>query len=516
MVKVSIVMPVYNGYDFLERSIESVAKQTLKDVELICIDDGSTDKSLDFLNKLSEKYEFIKILTQKNQGSGIARNNGIKNAEGEYVAFLDADDEFLDVDALERMYNASSINNADMISANLQFINENDEIVNNIFYSNKDYLFISKEDVISPDAYGLPLSFYKNIFKKSFLLEYDIHFPDLKRGQDPPFLAKAIVSTSEIPVIPVNLYGHHFQSGGGAENKVNSYSKRHDYITHYKLTYDILEKKGYFDLVNRYKKKLFIYLNNNFNDDFELSGFKIVNDVFGSDNAYFEGFEDQITEFRIKQIIDYLSNSNDVDFFIKAKKLILDYKIWNNKLLSTSLLKKCFIILNVNSLNEFKNKASRVNDKINNNEDSRKGFSDKESVILSKYITGRVDIKNFGSKDNDVEIIENSDVNANVRQPGWFKNEKGIGTQIESKKGNIRLKIKCVNDGELAVTLRGIDFRDDYDNRIPVYVKYTKLTIDGEDVIENPAFVWHDKPLVHKIDVNDGQDVDIFVEWSAV
>ena len=119
MVKVSIVMPVYNGYNFLEKSIESVAKQTLKDVELICIDDGSTDKSLELLNELSEKYGFIKILTQKNQGSGIARNNGIKNATGEYVAFLDADDEFLDADALERMYNASSINNADMISANL-------------------------------------------------------------------------------------------------------------------------------------------------------------------------------------------------------------------------------------------------------------------------------------------------------------------------------------------------------------------------------------------------------------
>ena len=57
MVKVSIVMPVYNGYNFLERSIESVAKQTLKDVELICIDDGSTDKSLELLNKLSEKYD---------------------------------------------------------------------------------------------------------------------------------------------------------------------------------------------------------------------------------------------------------------------------------------------------------------------------------------------------------------------------------------------------------------------------------------------------------------------------
>lgn len=515
MVKVSIVMPVYNGYNFLEKSIESVANQTLKDIELICIDDGSTDESLNLLNKLSEKYGFIKILTQENQGSGIARNNGIKNAVGEYVAFLDADDEFLDADALERMYNASSINNADMISANLQFINENDEIVDNIFYNNKDYLFISKEDVISPKDYGLPLSFYKSIFKRSFLLDYDIYFPDLKRGQDPPFLAKAIVSTSEIPVVPVDLYGHHFKSGGGAESKVNSYSKKHDYITHYKLTFDILEKKGYFDLVNRYKKKLFIYLNNNFENDFELSGFKIVNDVFGSDNLYFEGFEDQISEFRIRQMTDYLSSSDDFDFFMKAKKLILDYGIWNNKLLSTSLLKKCFIILTANSLEDFRDKESKVNERINN-DDSKKESLDNGSAILSKYVTGRIDIKNFGAKDNAVEVIENSDMDSRVQQPRWFTNQKGIGTQIQSKKGNIRLKIKCINDGKLNVTLRGIDFRDDYDNRLPIYVKYTKFMIDDENIIDNPAFVWHNEPVSHEINVKDGQNVDIFVEWGAI
>ena len=106
MVKVSIVMPTYNGAEFLKRSIESVSKQTLKDLELICVDDGSTDNSLEVLNNLSNQYDFIKIITQENAGSGSARNNGIKNSVGEYIAFLDADDEFFDDDALERMVNA--------------------------------------------------------------------------------------------------------------------------------------------------------------------------------------------------------------------------------------------------------------------------------------------------------------------------------------------------------------------------------------------------------------------------
>lgn len=515
MIKVSIVMPVYNGYNFLEKSIESVSKQTLKDIELICIDDGSTDNSLELLNDLSNKYGFINIITQENKGSGIARNNGIKHAKGEYIAFLDADDEFLDNDALEKMYAASNINNADIISANLQMINENDEIVNNFFYSNKDYLFISKNDVVSPDSYGLPLSFYKNIFRRKFLLDNNIFFPDLKRGQDPPFLAKAITSTSEIPVIPVNLYGHHFRSGGGAENKVNSYAKKHDYITHYKLTFDILEKKGYFDLVNKYKKKLFIYLDNNFEDDNKLNGFKIIEDIFGSNNNYFEGLENQINKFRIQQIINYLSSSHDFDFYIKSKELINDYEIWSNALLSTSLLKKCFLILTTDSLKEYQQEQIKINDEFNN-EETAVTQRDSDSSILSKYITGRIDIKNFGKKDNRVEIIENSDNASSVMEPRWFKNELGIGTQIQSTKGNIHLKVKCINEGKLKIDLRGIDFRDENKKRIPIYIKYDSLIVNDESLLERSKLIWHDKPYRFEKNVKDGEIVNIIVQWSAM
>lgn len=508
-------MPIYNGYNFLKRSIESVAKQTLKDIELICIDDGSTDDSLDLLNNLSNKYEFIKIITQENKGSGISRNNGINHATGEYIAFLDADDEFLDADALERMYAASNINNADIISANLQMIDENNDIVNNFFYSNKDYLLITKEDVISPDAYGLPLSFYKNIFRRKFLLDNNIYFPDLKRGQDPPFLAKVITSTSEIPVIPVNLYGHHFKSGGGAESKVDNYAKKHDYITHYKLTFDILEKKGYFDLVNRYKRKLFIYLNNNFNEDNELTGFKIINDVFGQDNFYFEGFENEINKFRIKQIIDYLENTFDFDFFITSKNLIYDYEIWKNKLLSTQMLKKCFLILTTDSLESYKQKQSTIASEFNN-EDTTKQYMKKCPDSFSKYITSRIDIKNFGTETNNVEIIELSDNNSFIDKPKWYKNELGEGLQIQSKKGVLHLKIKCINDGKLKIDLRGIDFRDKMQNRIPIYVNYESFIVNNEEILKESILVWHDSPHIFEKNVKDGEIVSIVARWSSI
>ena len=80
-------MPVYNASEFLNMSINSLIKQSFNDLELICVDDGSTDNSLEILNKFSSKYDFIKVIRQKNMGSGKARNNGIDNASGDYIAF---------------------------------------------------------------------------------------------------------------------------------------------------------------------------------------------------------------------------------------------------------------------------------------------------------------------------------------------------------------------------------------------------------------------------------------------
>ena len=506
-------MPIYNGEKFLEKSIKSVAEQTLKDIELLCIDDGSTDNSLELLYNLSNEYNFIKILTQENKGSGIARNIGINDAKGEYIAFLDADDEFLDNDALERMYSVSKINNADIISANLQMINNDNEIVNNFFYSNKDYLFISKNDVIAPETYGLPLSFYKNLFRREFLLNNDIAFPDLKRGQDPPFLAKAITSTSEIPVVPVNLYGHHFQSGGGAENKVDSYAKKYDYLTHYKLTFDILEEKGYFDLLDRYKQKLFIYLNNNFNEDNELIGFKLVDDIF--DNKYFEGYENQINKFRINQIINHLNCTSDANFFINAKHLISEYNVQYNKLLSTSTLKRCFLILSLYSLEQYKKEQLNINDNCSESTIT-KNYSNNYSNNLTKYFTARIDIKNFGNDSNKIEIVENSDSELFITQPKWFKDKLGIGTQIESKKSSLYFKIKCINEGNLKINLRGIDFRDMNKNRVPIYVQYDEFIVNDNRIIQKPILVWHDDPYTFEKKVKDGEIVTISIKWEAM
>src|SRR5574344_1236108 len=92
-LKVSVVIPIYNVENYLPQCLDSLVSQTLKDVEIICVNDGSTDRSADILSEYAAKYENIKIITQNNCGGvGGTRNVGVKAATGEYIAYVDGDD----------------------------------------------------------------------------------------------------------------------------------------------------------------------------------------------------------------------------------------------------------------------------------------------------------------------------------------------------------------------------------------------------------------------------------------
>ena len=103
MIKVSVIIPVYNAEKYLEECLDSLLRQTFTDMEIICVDDGSTDSSAEILKRFQEKDRRIRVLFQENQYAGIARNNGMKIAQGEYLLFLDADDFFEDT-LLEKIY----------------------------------------------------------------------------------------------------------------------------------------------------------------------------------------------------------------------------------------------------------------------------------------------------------------------------------------------------------------------------------------------------------------------------
>ena len=101
--KVSVILPVYNVAPYLEQCMDSIINQTLKEIEIICVDDGSTDESLDILKNYAKNDERIILIEQKNAGAGAARNNGLAKARGKYLSFLDSDD-FFEPMMLEKAY----------------------------------------------------------------------------------------------------------------------------------------------------------------------------------------------------------------------------------------------------------------------------------------------------------------------------------------------------------------------------------------------------------------------------
>lgn len=336
MVKVSVIMPVFNGENYLEKSFESLFNQTLKDIELICVDDGSTDNSLDKLRSLKDKYKHVRIFKQENQGSGKARNYGMDKATGEYIAFLDADDIFVDNDALEKMYEFGVKNDSDIVCGNLKRVSLDGKLEDNFNYKDGNYRYFSEFEVIEPKDYGVPWAFYKNIFKTEFLNKFNIRFPDLKRGQDPVLMAEALTKVDEIVGVPVDLYGYNYAAGGGANSKVDDYTKKVDYIKHFKETFKVLEEGGLGNLSNKYKEKLALYLKLNRNrNDQELHD--IVWEIF-VENTYYDKYKERLFNLRIPNIIKEYDTTNPEETYKTVKNSFFNMNFVGNYFISYELM----------------------------------------------------------------------------------------------------------------------------------------------------------------------------------
>ena len=136
--------------------------------------------------------------------------------------------------------------------------------------------------------------------------------------------------------------------------------------------------------------------------------------------------------------------------------------------------------------------------------------------LINKFITCRFDIKNFGNPNNNIKIINIDDNNTEIKNPSWFKNNKGTGITFESDKKTINFKLKCINSGKLNLTIRGIDFKDSQNLRIPIMLILTKLIINGKNIITTDKLIFHDQPYVYTKDVVDGEILTIHAKWKQI
>ena len=127
-MKISVIIPAYNAEKFLVESLQSVVNQTIDDFEIIVIDDGSTDSTLDILKNYEKSYENFNVICQENAGPAAARNKGLDVAKGEYIYFFDADD-VLELDALESLYATAHRRKSDLVIAKYDIFNQDDEYI---------------------------------------------------------------------------------------------------------------------------------------------------------------------------------------------------------------------------------------------------------------------------------------------------------------------------------------------------------------------------------------------------
>lgn len=261
MPKISIIVPVYNAQNYLEHTLSCLQKQTLKDIEIICINDGSKDNSLNILEKYAKKDSRFKILNQKNHGQAVARNNGLKNASGKYIMFCDADACY-DLRMCEKMYNTITNNDVDFVICDANVIDEEDNTHRRDLH--EYYHITNVGEFLLTDDIKLKINtlIWNKIFKKSTIDQYNIVFPESLNHDDNGFFYCYLCVSQKIYFLNEKLYNY-IRRSGSSITSITSNKKNDNYtLLNFHFVYDFMKRHNIVD-ENKYfflEKYLGIFL----------------------------------------------------------------------------------------------------------------------------------------------------------------------------------------------------------------------------------------------------------------
>lgn len=210
MTKVSVVIPVYNMEKYIKQCLDSVLGQTLQEIELVCVNDGSTDNSIQILEQYQKKSNKVHIINQENQGVGKARNKGIEEASGEYVVFMDPDDYYLDDKILEDLYKAAKEQNVLICGGSLSEDHKDGKWIRKEFLGIYTKYTFTEEKYVDYKEYQFDYGFYRFMYQREFLVKNDIYFPPYIRFQDPPFFVKAMIMAGGFYALPRVTYCYRY------------------------------------------------------------------------------------------------------------------------------------------------------------------------------------------------------------------------------------------------------------------------------------------------------------------
>ena len=406
--KISIIMPVYNVEKYISECMDSVLNQTLKEIEVLCIDDGSTDSSADVLKMYAEKDSRVRVFSQQNRGAGIARNTGLNFAKGRYIAFMDPDDMYPALDCLEKLYTAAEKNNALICGGSVEFL-KNNEIQPGVLKGEKYYF--SKEGWVNYIDFQQDYYYQRFLFDREMLKNNNLYFPYYKRYQDPPFFVKAMVTAKQFYAIADTVYTYRVGFSNIVWTAEKIYDRMEGVIEELKLSKEYGLNKIHKAVATRLK----------------------------------DGFDIAITNFRTvdadRMLETFYRAKSHIDTSICADNMDLSYieKFWSEDVYKTEqpeqTEKSDSIIVSEGSAKDVK--ISVVIPSYNSAEYLHECI---DSVISQDFKDIEIICVNDGSKDNTAEIFEEYKAKddritiVSFKKNGGLSNARNAGLKIAKGK----------------------------------------------------------------------------------
>lgn len=344
MVKISVIIPVYNVEKYLEKCLDSIINQTFEDMEIICIDDGSTDSSLEILNKYAGNDKRIKVVAQENSGPSQTRNKGIELAQGEYLTFVDSDD-WIEEDCLEKVYINAISNNSEVVLFNAIEHKSNNKFKKRIYlpieedidYNNFSFDYNYNKQLAMNNVFVV----WSKLYKTSFLKDNDLRFNvDYKMFEDVPFHIETILFAESISYVPEILYNYNRLNLNSTQTHKSDYNHR-------LVLFDIFD---------------------------DIQGVLLENNIFNE-------FKLNFIEFKILQSKENLNRTEDQfkeEFYAKMRSEFIKMRLDNETLKKISFIfyRYYVLVINFKSFTKF--------DKFNKNVNYSFNYIDKK--LLDKKI----------------------------------------------------------------------------------------------------------------------------------
>ncbi|WP_296790749.1 glycosyltransferase family 2 protein [uncultured Methanobrevibacter sp.] len=339
MVDVSVIVPVYNGEKYLNQCLDSISNQTLENIEIICINDGSSDNTSSILKKYSSKDNRFKIITTENRGQGCARNSALNEAIGEYISFVDADD-WIESDSLELLYKKAKSDDLDMVFFQMvNYMQSSDNFVSTDLYNIKSFENngINERSVFNHNTtqkflFEIPVGPVSKFYNRRFIESNNLRFPEGMYFEDNAFFYNAYFHCKKAGFLKKQLY----------------YRRRHEES----VTQTFDESK--FDIVKAANEVLEVFANHSMYDVykgdvinhtfsmllewFRKSPLNIRQKFYENIKYGFMGFSDLKKDFSENLNWEYkiifstvLDNNFYLDFLCDYKLKTTDYVIYNGK-----------------------------------------------------------------------------------------------------------------------------------------------------------------------------------------